>query len=182
MKIIYPVAVSVLVAQLVLHGAATIRAETTDWRDAAVKQLRAEHSLAESCVARLKTYVDDTQKARGELELTYARAKAVSDAVINDLITALLNGKMPDPGLQDRLRRSNAGLNEFCGAVWELVPGTTGQKGLPTDMAKMLKELSDGLGEISIGYDPDDAPKRRTFKSQLEAQKWLTFSEVKAAQ
>ena|SRR5215472_2000227 len=184
MKIIPSVAVSALVAQLVLHGAATIRAENMDWRDAAVEQLRGERGLAESCAARLKKYVDGTQKQKesGALEGTYKRAKADSDAVIDDLITVLLDGKTPGRELQDRLGRSIAGLDEFCGTVWKLIPATTGQKGLPDDFAEAIKKLWAGIAALTIDYVPDDPQKRRMFKSQLEAQKWLTFSDVKAAQ
>jgi len=79
MKIIHSVAVLTLVTPLVLEGAAPSLAETMCWPEA-IGQLAHERTIVDGCVAMLKKYGDDTQRARGDL--TYARAKADSDVVI----------------------------------------------------------------------------------------------------
>jgi hypothetical protein len=62
------------------------------WPDA-VGQIAGERAKAETCVALMKKYGDDAQKARGEI--TYTNAKADSDAVIAALIVALSAGQTP---------------------------------------------------------------------------------------
>jgi hypothetical protein len=186
MKIIRFVAFFALVAQLVLQGGATSRAATMSWPEA-VSHLAGERTKAETCAALLKKYGDDAQKARGEL--TYASAKADSDAVIAGLITALSAGETPAglPGLQGKLNGSVSGLTEFCGTVSKLIPSTAGQKDV-LDIAKLipieqlLKLLSDAISALYINHRTDDALTRRTIQTQLEAARWAAFSDIRAAQ
>jgi hypothetical protein len=56
------------------------------WPDA-VAQLTSARTKAETCVALLKKYGNETQVSRGQL--TYTNAKADADAVIAGLIVAL---------------------------------------------------------------------------------------------
>jgi hypothetical protein len=53
------------------------------WPDA-IAQLTSERARAETCVALVKKYGDDAQRARGQL--AYASAKADADAVIAGLL------------------------------------------------------------------------------------------------
>jgi hypothetical protein len=157
------------------------------WPDA-VAQLAGERARAEACAALLKKYGDDAHIARAQI--TYTNAKADSDAVIAGLITVLSAGQMPESlsSLQTKLGSGVSGLAEFCGTVTNLLPKTDGQKGIATDIAKMipfetlLNKLSDGVSALYNNHRSDDALTRKTIQTQLEAARWPTFAEVKAAQ
>jgi hypothetical protein len=187
MNIIRSIVALALVTALTLQGAAPSLAETVSWQDA-VGQLAHERTIAESCVGVLKKYGDDAQRARGDL--SYARAKAESDTVIEGLITVLSEGETPAdlPGLQMNLKSSASGLVEFCDSVDKLIPSTApGQKGVLDAIAKvtigqLIEKLSDAVSALYINYRKDKELTRRTIRAQLKAAKWLTFSEVKAAQ
>jgi hypothetical protein len=76
---------------------------------------------------------------------------------------------------------------EFCGIVADLVPRSSGQKDLLTDITKaaiqpLLKMLSDGVSALYNNHRNDDALTRRTIQTQLEAARRPSFSEVKVAQ
>jgi hypothetical protein len=173
-------------ALFVLTSSAASQPATISWPEA-VAQLTGERAKAETCVALMKKYGDDAQIARGQL--TYTTAKADSDAVIAGLITALSAGQAPVslPSLQGKLSSGVSGLVEFCRTVSNLIPSTGGQKDVVTDIAKvtigpLLTMLSDGVSALYNNHRTDDALTRRTIQTQLEAARWPTFSEVKAAQ
>jgi hypothetical protein len=89
--------------------------------------------------------------------------------------------------LQGKVSSSHAGLIEFCEMVADLIPRASGQKDLMTDIAKtalepLLRMLSDSVSTLYNNYRVDDALTRRTIQTQLEAARWPTFSDVKAAQ
>jgi hypothetical protein len=154
----------------------------------AVAQLTSARTRAENCVAFLKRYGDREQVTRGQL--TYANAKADSDAVIAGLITALSAGQEPAslPSLQARLSSGVSGLADLCNTVSKLAPSTAGEKGgllavaLPVAIPPLLKLLSDSLTALANTYGKADALTRATIKTQLEAARWPAFSEVKAAE
>jgi hypothetical protein len=175
-----------LLAVLVSTVFAIGQPATMTWPDA-VAQLTSERTKAETCVALVKKYGADAQIARGQL--TYTNAKADADAVIAGLITALSVGQQPASlsSLQAKLSSGVSSLAEFCGAVANLLPSTAGQKDILTDIAKgaiqpLLKMLSDGVSALYNNHRTDDALTRRTIQTQLEAARWPSFSEVKAAQ
>jgi hypothetical protein len=150
--------------------------------------LTGERARAETCAALLKKYGDDAQIARAQI--TFNNAKADSDAVIAGLITALSAGQTPESlsSLQTKLSGGVSGLAEFCSMVSKILPKTDGQKGIATDIAKMipietlLNRLSDGVSALYNNHRSDDALTRKTIQTQLEAARWPTFAEVKAAQ
>jgi hypothetical protein len=186
MKIILPGLFLALLVLLALMGSAISQPATISWPEA-VAQLAGERAKAETCVALMKKYGDDAQIARAQL--TYTSAKADSDAVIAGLITALSAGQAPASlaSLQTKLSSGVSGLVEFCGTVSNLLPNTAGQKNVIVDIAKvaiepLLKMLSDGVSALYNNHRTDDALTRRTIQTQLEAARWPTFSEVKAAQ
>jgi hypothetical protein len=163
---------------------------TMEWPEA-VAQLTAHRTRAEACVALMKRYGDKEQVANGQL--AYANAKADADAVIAGLITALSAGQEPAslPSLQTTLSRGISGLAEFCNRVIKLVPAAAGQKGglaealanaVPAVIEQTLKMLSSGVAALYNNHRADDALTRATIKTQLEAARWPTFSEVKAAE
>jgi hypothetical protein len=159
---------------------------TMTWPEA-VAQLTGERTKAETCVALLRKHGDAAQIARGQL--AYANAKADADAVIAGLLIALSAGQQPASlsVLQTKVSSSHSGLADFCGAVADLVPRESGQKDLLTYITKaaiepLLKTLSEGVSALYNNHRTDDALTRRTIQTQLEAARWPTFSEVKAAQ
>jgi hypothetical protein len=175
-----------LLALPVLTGSAISQPATMSWPDA-VAQLAGERAKAETCVALVKKYRDEAQIARAQL--AYTSAKADSDAVIAGLITVLSTGQTPASlsSLQAKLSGGVSGLREFCATVSNLLPNTAGQKNVILDIAKvsiepLLKMLSDGVTALYNNHRTDDALTRRTIQTQLEAARWPTFSEVKAAQ
>jgi hypothetical protein len=146
-----------------------------------------ERALVDTCVGLLKKYGAPAQLAQGQL--TYTQAKGDSDAVIAGLIVVLSQGREPAnlSSLQEKLSSSHAALAEFCDSVSKLVPTTAGQKDLITDITKqaivpLLKMLSDSVSALYTNHRADDALTRATIKTQLEAARWPTFSEVKAPQ
>jgi hypothetical protein len=160
---------------------------TMSWPEA-VGQIAGQRTKAETCVALMKRYGNDAQIARGQL--TYADAKADFDAVIAGLIAALSAGQTPAslPSLQAKLTSGVSALLEFSNMVGNLLPDTPGQKGVMDELAKiipiepLLKMLSEGVSALYSNHRNDDTLTRRTIQTQLEAARWPTFSEVKAAQ
>ena len=189
MKFIRPSAFLALLALFVLTGSAITQPAAISWSDA-VSQIAGERAKAETCVALMKKYGDDAQKARGEI--TYTNAKADSDAVIAGLIVALSAGQTPASlsSLQEKLSSGVSGRSQFCGTVIDLLPKTAGQteKGVGIDILKaipldqLVKALSDGVAALYTSHRSDDALTRKTIQTQLEAARWPAFSEVKAAE
>jgi hypothetical protein len=187
--IVRPRAFAALLALLVLMDAVIAQPAAISWPDA-VGQIAGERARAETCVALMKKYGDDAQKARGQI--TYSNAKADFDAVIAGLITALSAGQAPASlsSLQARLNSGVSGLAEFCGTVGNLLPKAAGQtdKDVMIDIAKMipfeqlLKMLSEGVSALYTNHRSDDALTRKTIQTQLESARWPAFSEVKAAE
>jgi hypothetical protein len=173
-----------------LTGSAVGQPASISWPDA-VGKISGERAKAEACVALMKKYGDDAQKARGQL--TYASAKADFDAVIAGLITTLSAGQTPASlsSLQTKLSSGVSGLLEFCGTVSNLIPSSPAgrrDKDVTLDIAKMipfeqlLKMLSEGMSALYNNHRSDNALTRRTIQTQLEAARWPAFSEVQAAQ
>jgi hypothetical protein len=120
--------------------------------------------------------------------LAYGEAKANFDAVIAELVTALTEGGTPKslPSLETDLEHGAAGLGKFCKMVSDLLPSTSGQKGILDDIVKgavepLIKALSEGVAALYNNHRKDNALTRETIKTQLEAVKWPNFAEVRAA-
>src|SRR5262245_26974224 len=92
MKIIRSIAFVALLALLALTGSVIAQPTAISWPDA-VGKVAGERAKAETCVALMKKYGDDAQKARGEI--AYSNAKADFDAVIAGLIVTLSAGQTP---------------------------------------------------------------------------------------
>ena len=186
MSILRPGALTALLALLVMSGPAISQPASISWAEA-VARLAGERARAETCVALVKKYGTDPQVARAQL--AYTNAKADSDAVIAGLITTLSAGQAPVSlaSLHTRLSSGISGLHEFCGTVNNLLPNTSGEKNVLTDILskigieQLLKMLSDGVSALYNNHRTDDALTRRTIQTQLEAARWPAFSEVKAA-
>jgi hypothetical protein len=189
MKLIACGAFLASLAVFLLTGSLIAQPAAITWSDA-VGQIAGERAKAETCVALMKKYGDDAQRARGEI--AYASAKANFDAVIAGLIVVLSAGKTPASlsSLQDKLSSGVSGLAGFCGTVADLLPKSAGQteKGVMVDIAKLipleqvLKMLSEGMSALYNNHRGDNELTRRTIQTQLEAARWPAFSEVKATE
>jgi hypothetical protein len=187
MKKIGSIAFPAMSILFVLTASVMAQPGAISWTDA-VGEIAGERAKAETCVALMKKYGDDAQKARGEI--TYTNAKADFDAVIAGLIVSLSAGQTPASlsSLQGKLSSGVSGLVEFCGTVSNLLPKTAGQaeKGAMIEIAKMIpieqlvKILSDGVSALYTNHRSDDELTRRTIQTQLESARWPAFSEVKA--
>ena len=151
----------------------------------AVGRLAGARTRAETCAAVLKAYGDEQQISRGQL--AYGEAKANFDAVIAELVTALSEGGSPKslPSLQTDLEHAGEGLGKFCKMVSDLLPSTSGHKGILGDIVKgaiqpVIDALSAAVAALYSNHRKDDALTRETIKTQLEATKWPNFDEVKA--
>jgi hypothetical protein len=161
------------------------RASDIGWPEA-VGRLAGERSKAETCAALLKGYGDRQQSFQGQL--AYAEAKAYFDSVIVGLITALTEGENPKSlsSLENDLEHGASDLGKFCKTVSDLLPSTTGRKGVVADIAKgaiqpVIDALSEGVAALYNNHRKDDVLAIETIKTQLEAAKWPNFAEVKAA-
>jgi hypothetical protein len=189
MKIIRSIAFAGLLTPFALTSSMMAQPAAISWPDA-VGEIAGERAKAETCVALMKKYGDDAQKARGEI--SYTNAKADFDAVIAGLVVALSGGQAPAnlPNLQAKLSSGMSGLAEFCGTVINLVPKTAGQtdKDIMVDIAKiipfeqLLKMTSEGVSALYNDSQNRDKLTRQTIQTQLESARWPAFSEVKAAQ
>jgi hypothetical protein len=128
----------------------------------AVGRLAGERSNAENCAAALKGYGDKQQISRGQL--AYGEAKANFDGVIAELITALTEGGNPKslPSLETDLEHSATALVNFCKMVSDVLPDTSGQRGVLADIVKgavepLIKALSEGVATIYNNHRKDDA-------------------------
>jgi hypothetical protein len=153
----------------------------------AVARLTEERSKAELCVASLKRYGSHDQIERGRE--VYGTAKASFDGVIAGLVIALAEAGNPEslPSLDAKLAQGATGLAQFCKSVSDLLPDTSGQKGVLGDMVKaaiepVIKALSEGVGTLYTDRRKDDALTRQTIQAQLEAAKWPDFGKVEAVQ
>ena len=117
-------------------------------------------------------------------------AKADIDAVIAGLIVTLAQDARPAdfPSLETKLARGTSGLLEFCKTVNDLAPQTPGtKKNFIVDIVKaalepLIKSLTEGVSALYNNSRKDDEIVRRTIQTQLEAAKWPTFGDVKAAE
>jgi hypothetical protein len=153
----------------------------------AVGRLAGERSKAETCIALMKRYGNEAQVSSGRL--VYMDAKASNDAVVVGLITALTLDEVPEslPDLENKLQYSASRLAEFCNSVGELLPDTTGDKNVLSEIVTaaiepVLKSLRDAVAALYNNNRDDDALTRNTIQTQLEAAKWPDFAEVKAAE
>src|ERR1700758_1802090 len=126
MKFIRSVACAALLTLVVLMDSVFAQPAAISWSDA-VGQIAGERAKAEACVALMKKYGDDAQKARGQI--TYTNAKADFDTVIAGLIVVLSAGRAPESlsSLQEKLSSGASGLSLFCGTAISLLPKTAGQ-------------------------------------------------------
>jgi hypothetical protein len=138
---------------------------------------------ATTCVQVLKANGDKT--ALASAQLTYGMAEGEMDGIIAGLTTSLVQGGSPDslPTARTNLANAGKGLKEICDdAVKTVTPNT---KGLWEEIAKgavepLFKAISDGVGALWTRHVEKDTLELETKKSQLEAAKWPSFSDITA--
>ena len=162
------------------------QAKGIGWPEA-VARLAGERANAETCAALLKGHGNKEQVSRGRL--AYGEAKAEFDSVIAGLNTALAEGGNPESlaSLDTKLERGASRLWELCKSASDLVPNTSGRKGVLVELAAaaiepVIKALSEGVAALYNDHRKDEALTRQTIQTQLEAAKWPEFGEVAAAQ
>jgi hypothetical protein len=177
----------VCVLTLSLSASATSQPATA-WPEA-IASLAAGQTLAEACVSLLKRYGTLPQVANGEL--TYAKAKAESDAVIEGLVTALDTRATPSdlPSLQSKLTSSLSALGQFCDSVKAILPATppSGEKGGLLDALSIIKEpisaivtgALNGIAALYNNHRSDDLLTRKSIQNELRSARWPSFSSVK---
>ena len=108
--------------------------------------------------------------------------------IIAGLVSALTEGEAPQslPSLETEPEHGATSLENFCKMVSDLLPSTSGHKGVLADIAKAAIQpatdaLSEGVAALYNNHRKDNALTIETIKTQLEAAKWPNFAEVKAA-
>jgi hypothetical protein len=153
-------------------------AEEIGWQEA-VARLAYERTKAETCVKELKKYGDNAAVSRGED--AYNDAKAEYNAVVSGLTVALARKDAPAslPDLEARLQRGFEAREAFCKSVQPLIPSTTGQRNVITDIVGgVAKPLIDAIKELYLRKQDDDALMRKTTQTQLEATSWPAFASI----
>ena len=166
-----------LLAALLLAPSAAF-GEDIDWPEA-IARLTYERTLGTECARLAKQHGDAAQISQAQTG--YAKAKAEFDAVIAGLMVVL--DQKDDPGELDnlnvRLQRGVYSRIAFCKDVKPLVPSTEGNKGLLDDIVKeTVGRVFDAIAALWSYRREDDALKRATIKTQLEAASWPAFGDL----
>lgn len=178
---IVPIAAALIVAAAAFGG---VRAQQTassiTWQDA-VAELAAERTRAETCVRLLRRHAADNQAALSHGELAYAEAKADVDGVIAGLVVVLALEEEAE-ALKDlgaRLTRGVLAREAFCEYALTFVPPDQGTKGVLADvLGAVIGPLIGAIKEIYLYHQDEDALRRATIQTQLEATKWSGFVDI----
>ena len=155
------------------------------WSEA-VARIAREKAPAQNCVGLLKAFGNPAAVALGSI--AYTDAKSEYDAVISGLTVALAGKQAPGSldDLQARLESGFAKRLAFCQSVTALIPDSPGRKGLlggvVEDAVKgAVGPLLDAVKALYTRHQDQDALKRKTIQTQLEAAGWQDFSAIPAA-
>jgi hypothetical protein len=90
------------------------------------------------------------------------------------------------PDLETRLEHGVKGREAFCEQVKPLVPDTTGERNVITDLVSgALGPLIEAVKEIYLSAREDANERERlthlTIQNQLEATKWPAFADISSA-
>ena len=177
---IVPIAAALIVAVTAFGGARAQEAASITWQEA-VAELAKERHLAETCVRLIKRHAADNQAALSRGELDYAEAKADMDGVISGLVVVLAQEDDPE-ALKDlgaRLTRGVLARQAFCEKAVSFVPDDPGTRaGLADVLGAAIGSLIDAVKEIYLYHQDEDALRRATIQTQLEATKWPGFGDI----
>ena len=141
-----------------------------DWQDALI-QIDSERSKIAACIAELEKHGTTAQKKDGAE--VYHRAKAEIDVVL-DAMAAALDSKaqaLDQDKLAAHLSASITQRVAFCRLAEAAAP-RDGEKQIFQDVYKdTLKPTLDAALTV-LGLGKDDAARRRTVKTRLEASRW----------
>jgi hypothetical protein len=159
------------------------RGGSIGWQEA-VARLAGERTRAEAYAGLVKKHGDEV--AISSTTVAYGEAKAEVDAVIAGLTAALAQGQQPKslPDLEARLERGVKAREAFSAQVMALVPKSSGDKSVVTDLAGVggvITSLFEAVKELAFRWAERDELTRKTIQSQLEATKWLEFAAVPPA-
>ena len=173
-------------AVLISIASGISRAADIGWPEA-VGRLAGERSKAETCAALLKGYGDQQQSSRGQL--AYGEAKANFDAVITGLITALTEGGNPKSlaSLETDLEHSATSSVNFCKMVSDLLPDTSGQRGVLANIVKgaiqpVIEALSEGVAALYNNHRKDNALTIETIKTSAGGHEMAQFCRGQSRQ
>lgn len=158
---------------------ATCDEQPVNWR-VAVSTLAGERTRAEACASDLKLHGEPAEVRSGALEYEYARAD------FNELIVGLIIALDEDaePGnlkaLQKDMQQSFDKRLAFCKRVLARLPKEQGEKSGIFDLlgevaASVIDAIAKIFIEVKIG---GDRLTQKAIQTQLEATKWLRFSEI----
>ncbi len=154
------------------------------WADA-VAQLAALRTEAETSAAVIKRFGGSGHIARGQL--IYSDAKAEADAIIAGLMIALSGKGQPErlSSLLERAEQIETALTKLCNMADSQLPKFESTKHLG-DILKgaieqLQKPLTDVVAALYNNFRADNELTRNTIQTQLEAARWLSFAQVKAA-
>ena len=178
---IVPIAAALIVAATAFGGVrAQEAASSITWQEA-VAELAKERHLAETCVRLIKRHAVGDQSALSRGELDYAEAKADMDGVISGLVVVLAQEDDPE-ALKDlgaRLTRGVLARQAFCEKAVSFVPDDPGTRaGLADVLGAAIGSLIDAVKEIYLYHQDEDALRRATIQTQLEATKWPGFGDI----
>ena len=152
----------------------------------AIGRLNRERTLAEDGASQLKRFAADDRAAQIEGEQLYAAARADFNGLIEQLLSDLDQGVMPQgsAGMERELEAMVEKRLAFSRHVAAAARTESGTKsgalagallGLVPDLAKGLMQ---GLGAIWTAHRQGNELQRKAIATRLEAQRWKSFAEV----
>lgn len=147
-----------------------------EWREA-VARINAERSKIVGCAAQLRATGTDAQQKAGAA--AYAKAKAVMDGVLDDIVAALSgNAATVDAkAIEARLQAGMSARIEFCKTAEANAP-KGGEKQIFQDVyTDTLKPTMDAVLSL-FGRRTAPASERKTVTTQLEAARWPEYASV----
>ena len=151
------------------------------WQQA-VAELTAERERAETAARLVKRHGDEAAIARAER--SYGDGKAETDAIVATLTVALAEGGEPETlaALEARLVRATAAREKLAREADACAPREPGEKAIVEAIlgSAVIASLVHALTTLYLRHRDDEALKRKTIATQLEAARWAPFASLEA--